>query len=196
MSKGEETRHAVLEAALRMASKVGLRGLTIGSLAEQAQLSKSGLFAHFRSKEALQLAVLEYASARVVDLVIRPALKTNRGEPRLRELFEGWLEWDRDTWPGGCVFVAAATELDDEPGLVRDRLAQCQRDWLESIATMWRSGVNDGQFHADLDPEQYAFELHGVMLAFHQSYRLLADPHAERRARAAVDKLLASARVG
>jgi AcrR family transcriptional regulator len=187
---------AVLEAAMRMASKVGLRGLTIGSLAEQAQLSKSGLFAHFRSKEALQLAVLEYASAKVVDLVIRPALKTNRGEPRLRELFEGWVEWDRDTWPGGCLFVAAATELDDEPGIVRDRLAQCQRDWLESMAMMWRSGVIDGQFHEDLDPEQYAFELQGIMLAFHQSYRLLADPYAEQRARKAIERLIASARKG
>jgi AcrR family transcriptional regulator len=194
VSKGAETRQAVLDAALRMASKVGLHGLTIGSLAEEAHLSKSGLFAHFRSKEALQLAVLEYASARVVDLVIRPALKTNRGEPRLRELFERWLEWDRDTWPGGCLFVAAATELDDEPGIVRDRLAQSQRDWLESIAMMWRSGVNDGQFHADLDSDQYAFELQGIMLAFHQSYRLLGDPHAEERARKAVEKLLASAR--
>lgn len=192
MSKADLTRQSVLDIALRTASRVGLHGLTIGSLAEQAELSKSGLFAHFRSKQALQLAVLEYAADRFVDFVLRPALKAPRGEPRVRELFERWLSWDSQ--PGGCVFVAASTEFDDDRGPVRDRLADNQRDWFETLATIFRSGVADGQFRADADPEQFAQDLHGVLLACHHMKRLLGDPHAEQRARQAVDALLTAAR--
>jgi AcrR family transcriptional regulator len=192
MSKADLTRQAVLDIALRTASRVGLHGLTIGSLAEQAELSKSGLFAHFRSKQALQLAVLEHAADRFVDAVLRPALKAPRGEPRVRELFERWLSWDAQ--PGGCVFVATSTEFDDDRGPVRDRLADNQRDWFETLATIFRSGVTDGQFRADADPEQFAQDLQGILLACHHGNRLLGDPHAEVRARRAVDALLEAVR--
>ena len=133
MSKGTETRQIVLDEAARVASRVGLGGLTIGSLATATQLSKSGLFAHFQSKVSLQLQLLDHTRARFVDLVVRPALAAPRGEPRVRELFRRWLAWDTDALPGGCLFVAASAEFDGQPGPVRDRLAQDQRDgWTRS----------------------------------------------------------------
>jgi AcrR family transcriptional regulator len=194
MRKGDETRQAILDEATRVASRVGLQGLTIGALATQTRLSKSGLFAHFRSKESLQVQVLEHAAAMFVDGVLRPALAAPRGEPRVRELFERWLAWCGGTWPGGDLFVAAAAELDDEPGPVRERLVRAQRDWLETIANVFRTGITEGQFRADADPEQFAHDLYGVVLAYHHARRLLHDPAAERRARLALDRLLDDAR--
>ena len=190
-SKGADTRHAVLERAVALASKVGLGGLTIGTLAEDLKLSKSGLFGHFRSKEALQIQVLDHAAARFVEAVVRPALAQPRGEPRLRSLFEHWLDWARSSpRPGGCLFVAAATELDDKTGPVRDRLQQLQREWLGVMATSFRKGIEEGHFPADADPEQFAHDLYGVMLAYHHAHRLLRDPKAEARARHAFQALL------
>jgi AcrR family transcriptional regulator len=193
MTKGALTRQAIVDEATRVASRVGLGGLTIGSLAADTGLSKSGLFAHFNSKESLQLQVLSHARSRFVDLVVRPALKAPRGEPRVRELFERWLAWSGEL-PGGCVFVAAASELDDQPGPVRDELAAGQRDWLETVATVFRGGVSEGHFRADADPEQFAHDLYGVMLAYHHASRLLRDPMAEQRARNGFDRLLDDAR--
>ena len=190
-SKGADTRHAVLERAVALASRVGLGGLTIGTLAEDLQLSKSGLFGHFRSKEALQIQVLDHAASRFVEAVVRPALAQPRGEPRLRSLFHRWLDWARSSpMPGGCLFVAAATELDDRAGPVRDRLEQLQRDWLGVIATSYRKGIEEGHFSKDADPDQFAHDLYGVMLAYHHAHRLLRDPKAEARARHAFQALL------
>jgi AcrR family transcriptional regulator len=193
MGKGALTRQSIVDEATRVASRVGLGGLTIGSLATDTGLSKSGLFAHFNSKESLQLQVLAHARSRFVDLVVRPALNAPRGEPRVRELFERWLAWSGEL-PGGCVFVAAASELDDQPGPVRDELAADQRDWLETVATVFRGGVTEGHFRADADPEQFAHDLYGVMLAYHHASRLLRDPMAEERARRALERLLDDAR--
>lgn len=192
MGKGDETRLAVLDQAVEVARRVGLSGLTIGSLAEQTQLSKSGLFGHFRSKEALQLQVLDHARAGFEDAVARPALRAARGEPRVRELLDRWLEWDAR--PGGCPFVAAATDFDDQPGAVRDRLVHDQRDMFDMIATIFRGGVSDRQFRVDADPEQFAQDFYGVILACHHALRLLGDERAESRARRAVEALLVAAR--
>ncbi|MFE0251644.1 TetR/AcrR family transcriptional regulator [Streptomyces sp. NPDC059010] len=194
MSKGADTKQAILDEATRIASMVGLGGVTIGSLAARTQLSKSGLFAHFRSKESLQLQVLEHATGKFVDGVILPALDTPRGEPRLRELFDGWLRWASDALPGGCLFVAAGTEFDDQPGPVRDRLVRNQRDWMDVIAQVFRTGVADGPFRPDADPDQFAQDLYGVMLGYHHANRLLRDPQAEARARRAFEVLLDAAR--
>ncbi len=195
MTKGDTTRQTILAHAAGLASQVGLTGLTIGALADELELSKSGLFAHFRSKEALQIQLLEHAAARFTDEVIRPALKKPRGEPRMRAIFERWLAWDQaDALPGGCVFVAAASELDDRPGPLRDRLVALQRQWVDVIATSFRKGVEERRFRADADPEQFAQDLYGVMLAFHHHARLLSDPRAEQRARRAFDRLLRDAR--
>jgi AcrR family transcriptional regulator len=190
-TKGADTRQAVLERAVALASRVGLGGLTIGTLADELHLSKSGLFGHFRSKEALQIQVLDHAAARFVEAVVRPALAQARGEPRVRSLFHRWLDWARSSpMPGGCLFVAAATELDDKDGPVRDRLQQLQREWLGVIATSFQKGIEEGHFPEAEDPDQFAHDLYGVMLAYHHAHRLLRDPKAEARARHAFQKLL------
>jgi AcrR family transcriptional regulator len=193
MGKGDETRTAVLDQAVEVARRVGLSGLTIGSLAERAQLSKSGLFGHFRSKEALQLQVLDHARRRFEEAVAQPALRTPRGEPRMRELFDRWLQWD--ALPGGCPFVAASTEFDDQPGAVRDRLVRDQRDMFDMITTIFRSGIAEGHFRDNADPEQFAQDFYGVMLACHHTCRLLGDEQAEIRARRAFEALLGEARI-
>ncbi|GAA0940544.1 TetR/AcrR family transcriptional regulator [Pseudonocardia zijingensis] len=191
MSKGEATRGVILDEAGRLARRVGLGGLTIGSLATQTGMSKSGLFAHFGSKESLQLQVLRYSSERFVDDVIRPALKAPRGEPRVRDLFERWLAWD--STEGGCPLVAASFELDDQPGPVRESVVRVQRDWTDTLATVFTSGIGEGHFRADADPHQFAQDIMGVMLSYHLASRLLADPQAADRARRALDALLAAA---
>lgn len=195
MAKGEETRRAILDHALQVATKEGLEGLTIGRLAQDLQLSKSGLFAHFRGKEELLLQVLETARARFVEQVVKPGLAAPRGEPRVRALFESWLAWERSSaLPGGCPFIAATVELDDRPGPARDFLAQSQKDWLDVIASAARTGIREAQFHPDFDPEQFAYDLHGAMLSYHHLARLLRDPSAETRVRRAFESLLARAR--
>jgi AcrR family transcriptional regulator len=194
VGKGELTRNAVLDQAARTASEIGLRGVTIGSLADLTHMSKSGLFAHFGSKQSLQLATLRHARDRFVEVVVRPALSTPRGEPRVRALFERWLEWDTSELPGGCLFIAAATEFDDEPGPVRDELVRNQRDLAETIARVFRTGIDEGHFRADADPEQFAFDVKGIWLAFHHFGRLLSDPLAAERAQNAFDVLLDTVR--
>jgi len=195
MSKGATTRHIILDHAAGLASQVGLTGLTIGALADGLQLSKSGLFAHFHSKEALQIQVLEHAAAGFVEQVVRPALQKPRGDPRMRALFERWLAWEEaEMLPGGCVFVAAASELDDRPGPVRDRLVELQRQWIDVIATSVDKGIEAGRFRAGADGQQFAQDLYGVMLAFHHHARLLGDTRARTRARRAFDTLLRAIR--
>lgn len=194
-TKGEETRALILDTALRMVSRLGLEALSIGGLAGEVGMSKSGLFAHFDSKEDLQLAVLQTAVDRFIAEVISPALKAPRGEPRVRALFEGWMDWeDAEYQPGGCVFLATANELDDRPGPLRDQLAASQRDWLEALATAARIAVEEGHFREDLDTRQFAYDLYSIILAYHHFSRLLRDPDAEARARRAFDGLMATSR--
>lgn len=194
MSKGEETRAAILDEAVQVASKTGFGGLSIGQLADITSMSKSGLFAHFRSKEQLQLQTLERAREKFVDVVVRPTLRSPRGEARLRSLLDNWLVWAREALTGGCIFIAASAELDDEPGLLRDALVQDQRDWLELLATIAGTAVSEGEFDPELDLEQFAFELHGLMLAHHHAARLLRDQRAEQRTRTAFEALVSAAR--
>jgi len=195
MSKGEATRAAILAHATRLASRVGLGGLSIGRLASDLDLSKSGLFAHFQSKEALQIQVLETAAAQFVQTIVKPALAAPRGEPRLRAFFERWLAWAKSQkMPGGCLFVAAAVELDDRPGKLRNRLVTLQKEWLDLIANVVRSGIGERKFRSDLDPEQFAHDLYAVMLGYHHASRLLKDPRAEARAASAFESLLSAAR--
>jgi AcrR family transcriptional regulator len=177
VTKGEDTRGAILDRALALASTGGLEGLTIGNLAQAVGLSKSGLFAHFGSKEDLQLAVLRTAVDRFVAEVIAPALREPRGEPRVRALFERWLGWETATYlPGGCPFIAVSNELDDRPGPVRDYLVQSQRDWLDALANAARIAVAEGHFRADLDVDQFAYEVYSAILAFHQFSACCAIP--------------------
>lgn len=195
MSKGEVTRKAILDRAAELATRVGVGGLSIGQLADDLGMSKSGLFAHFRSKEALQVQLLEHAAAEFVDAVIRPALKKPRGEPRLRALFELWRTWPaRGNRRSGCLFVATAAELDDQPGPARDLLVKQQKDWLDTIAGLTRTAIAEGHFTKDVDPDQFAFEMHGIALMYHHATRLLEDPKAEARASSAFEALLARSR--
>jgi len=195
MAKGEATREVILDRALAMATRTGLEGLTMGTLAKEVQLSKSGLFAHFQSKEQLQLDVIETAAARFIETVMAPALRERRGEPRLRALFERWLQWEDAAFlPGGCPFVSMATELDDRPGPIRDRLVGYQRDWLQSLATAARIAMEERHFRADLDPDQFAFNMYSIALSYHYYSRLLRDPAAETLARKSFATLLATSR--
>jgi AcrR family transcriptional regulator len=192
VSKGDDTRQAILGRAFELASVIGVSGLTIGRLAEEMGLSKSGLFAHFGSKEALDVAVVEEASRQFVQEVMVPALREPRGEPRVRALFDRWLVWGQR--PGGCFFVGASAELDDRVGPSRDALARADKDWLDELAKAARIAVREGHFSATLDPDQFAFELNGIMLSFHQFHRFLREPEALARTRRAFDRLVAWAR--
>jgi AcrR family transcriptional regulator len=195
VGKGEETREAILERALTLASRIGLDGLSIGTLAEELGLSKSGLFAHFRSKESLVVQLLERAADRYTAVVVKPALAEPAGEPRVRALFERVLRWPQLVpQPGGCVFVAASVELDDQPGAARDLLVRLRKEWLGVVAGAVRRAAEVGDFRRDVDPEQFAFEMEGIALACHHAGRLLRDPRAVKRARQAFETLVASSR--
>ncbi|GAB2931966.1 TetR/AcrR family transcriptional regulator [Micromonospora polyrhachis] len=194
VGKGEVTKQAVLEVAAEVADRIGLAGLTIGSLASQVEMSKSGLFGHFRSKESLQLQVLAYVRQNFVESVVHPALATPRGERRIRVLVDHWLTLGLER-QAGCLFVAADTEFDDRPGPIRDQLVRDHRDLMESIAQMFRTGISEGEFRPDVDPEQFAHDLYGVMLGFFHAHRLMNDPMAAARTRRAVDALLGNARI-
>ncbi|AKF02913.1 TetR/AcrR family transcriptional regulator [Sandaracinus amylolyticus] len=193
VTKGEETRAAVLGHAIALASELGLEGVTIGLLADRAGMSKSGLFAHFKSKESLQLAILEETLSRFVQSVVLPALKKPRGEPRVRALFERWLDFACDM-PGGCIVVQAMAELDDRPGPVRDRLEAAQRDWLDTLATAIRIAKEEGHFEARIAPEQLAYEIAALAHGHHLISRMLRDPEADARVRRGFDRLLRQAR--
>jgi len=191
MTKGGETRQRILDNAFRLAARDGLKGVSLGALADDIGLSKSGLFAHFRSKEELQLEMLRTASAQFVENVMAPAIRKPRGVPRLRAMFDNWLAW-ATAQEGGCLFVAASIELDDQPGRVRDFVAQQQQALMDAVALAAEIAKQEGHFRKDLDPQQFAFEMEASYLAFHHAHRLLRDPKAARKARAAFNRLMES----
>jgi len=191
MGKGEDTKQAIVDQAIDLVSTIGLQKLTIGALASATGMSKSGLFAHFRSKEQLQLQVLEEARARFVDIVVAPALKTPRGEARIRALFERSMKQWEDALPGGCIFYAVSAELDDQPGPARDYLIAIQSDYRETLKRAAQIAVEVGEFRKDLDLDQFVFELASITAAYHHFGRLLGDPNAEKHAHAAFEALIA-----
>lgn len=174
-----------------MASCVGVGGLSIGLLAERTHMSKSGLFAHFGSKEELQLAVLRESQERFADAVVRPALRLPRGLPRLRAIFINWLDWTRAAnLPGGCVINAAAAEFDDQPGPLRDEVKSGLMTLRRFLADTVEKAVACGELQADIDIDQFVFELNGIYQVTQQNRRLFDDPDADRRALAAFDRLV------
>ena len=190
-TKGEQTRTAILDAALNIARRLWLEGLTIGTLADATGMSKSGLFAHFGSREDLHLAVLEHGARQYGDMVLMPALKIDRGLPRLRALFERWLDWTLQTaTPGGCIMISTAHEYDDRPGPIRDAAVEMQRRGIGVSERAVRLAVGEGHLKDDTDPEQIAFEMLGIVLASHNHGRLLGDKAARKRALAAFDALI------
>ena len=193
MSKGELTRQAILTRAFELARTIGVSALSIGRLAEETGLSKSGLFAHFGSKEALEVAVVEEAQRQFVQAVLVPALREARGEPRVRALFESWMCWGQQQ--GGCFFVGASAELDDRPGPPRDALVRAWKDWIDELAKAARIAIQERHFRADVDPEQFAFELYSIMVGAHAFLQFVRDSDAIDRTRRAFERLLDDARV-
>lgn len=191
MKKGSKTRGEILAAAFHLASTHGLSGLTIGELAKQVGMSKSGLFAHFRSKERLQLAVLEWVSELFVANVLSPSLKAERGEPRIRYFFQTWLDWhNRLAGPGGCIFVSAASEFDDQPGAIKQHLAKQQMQLFRSIERMAAAAVEERHFRQNSDPKQFTFQYYSLFLGYHHCKRLLEDPEAAKRLKLSFEELM------
>ena len=188
---GVRSRRTILDAAARLATVEGLEGLSIGRLADHIGMSKSGLYAHFGSKEELQLATVDTASAIFEDQVIRPTESLESPLERLEALCETFVEHlERRVFPGGCFFASAAAEFDTHPGPVKEQIAARSREWLDLLGELAAQAQRDGLIRADDDPAQLAFELDGVMLSFHTCKRLLDDGTAETRARAAFESLL------
>ena len=189
--KGQQTRAAILDAALGLASHTGLEGLSIGALAEVAQMSKSGVFAHFGSREELQISVIRHYHARFADEVFFPAMREPRGLPRLRALFEGWIRRVSVEMDSGCIYISGAVEFDDRPGPVRDALVAMVRDWHAAMARAIRIAIDCGDLRRDTDRDQLLFELHGLILALHHDARFLRSPGAPDRARAGFERVVA-----
>ena len=196
LQKGQQTRATILEAALGLASHMGLEGLSIGALAEVTMMSKSGVFAHFGSREELQISVIREYHARFEEEVFFPAIKEPRGEARLRALFERWLRRVSVEVDSGCIYISGAVEFDDRPGPVRDALAAMVRSWHAALARAIRLAIAAGHLRADTDPEQMLFELHGLILALHHDARFLRTPGALDRARAGFERTLSHYAVG
>ena len=191
LHKGQQTRAAILDAALGLASHMGLEGLSIGALAEVTQMSKSGVFAHFGSREELQISVIREYHARFEEEVFFPAMREPRGLPRLRALVERWLLRVSVELDSGCIYISGAVEFDDRPGPVRDALVSMVGAWQTALGRAIRQAVAEGHLNAETDPEQMLFEIHGLILALHHDARFLRNPGSLDRARRAVERVIA-----
>lgn len=192
MSKGQQTRATIISEALRAASVEGFQGISIGMLAERLKMSKSGLFAHFGSKEELERTLLDEAGQRFMTAIWEPAMRAPRGRPRIEVMFREWLDWSihNDDLPGGCLFVTLSAEYDDKPGPVRDYLVEKQTQWQATLARSAKIAMEEGHFRKDLDPRQFAYDLQGIFLSLTYFRRLLRDPSAIERAEASFKSLL------
>ena len=195
--KGQRTRAGILDRAVNLASLEGLEGVTIGRLADELSMSKSGLFAHFGSKEELQLATVEAARARFVEEVVRPALGTARGYPRLMAICRSWLDYvRREVFAGGCFFAAASFEFDGRPGPVRDAIAAAMDEWMATLEKAIRMARDEGHLDPDIDPPQLAFELNALFFGANFAYHLRGDQTAIEKAEHAVLQRLETLRIG
>ena len=188
--KGQQTRAAILETAVGLASQMGLEGLSIGALAELMQMSKSGVFAHFGSREELQISVIREYHAKFEEEVFFPAVREQRGLPRLRALFERWVKRVSVELDSGCIYISGAVEFDDRPGPVRDALASMVVAWHSALERAIHIAVEEGHLVADTDATQMLFELHGLILALHHDARFLRLPGALDRAQRAFEHVL------
>ena len=182
------TRGAIVEHAIELARMQGLESLSIGSLAQAAAMSKSGVFAHFGSREDLQLAVLDAVAESFTQTVLQPAFRQPRGVRRLRAILSGWMDWALGS---GCPIIAAVIEYDDRPGTIRDRVVHWQRRLREALAHAAQLAIDTGELRADTDPLQFAFEMFGIVLVLHHDARLFGGTDAVVRATHAFDRLLA-----
>jgi AcrR family transcriptional regulator len=191
LQKGQQTRAAILDAALGLASHMGLEGLSIGAIAEVTQMSKSGVFAHFGSREELQISVVREYHARFEDEVFRPAMREARGLPRLQSLFERWVRRVSVEIDSGCIYISGAVEFDDRPGPVRDALVAMVKAWHQALERAIRQAIDEGHLLPDTDPQQMLFEVHGLILALHHDARFLRVPGSLLRAGVAFEHVLA-----
>ena len=193
--KGDLTRAAIVEAALLAASSGGLEGLTIGTLADSMQMSKSGVFAHFGSREELQLAVLKAYVQRFVDEVLRPAVKKPRGLPRLEAILQRWVAFLAREMTRGCIMIAGEVEYDDVPGPQRDEMVAIITGWKRELIKAIRQAVSEGHLKPRIDAKQLVFEIYGLMLAMHQDARLLRSADSAKRARTGLRRLIDNVRL-
>jgi AcrR family transcriptional regulator len=189
--KGRQTRATILDAALALASHMGLEGLSIGALAEVTQMSKSGVFAHFGSREELQISVVRHYHAQFSAEVFEPAMRVRRGLPRLRALFDRWFKRVSVEIDAGCIYISGAVEFDDRPGPVRDALLGMVQTWQAALERAIRIAIAEGHLRADTDAQQLLFEVHGLILALHHDARFLRRPGADARARVGFENVLA-----
>ena len=186
-AQGERTRKAILETAVHIASAEGLEGLTIGRLAQELSMSKSGLFAHFGSKEELQVATVEAARTIFINEVIKPAFEATQGLLRLWKLCDIWLAYVQSgVFRGGCFFAAVAAEFDSRPGPVRDRIAEIMKEWLAALGDAIVEAQNVGHLIKEIDAMQLAFEFNSLELGANWAFQLYGDPGAFKRAREAI----------
>ncbi len=196
LRKGEQTRASILDAALAIASRDGLEGLTIGSLAERMGMSKSGVFAHFGSREDLQIDVLKLYHHQFEQEVFFPSMRESRGLPRLQSLFRRWVDRVSREIASGCIYISGAVEYDDRPGPIRDQLVGMVRTWQQSLQRAARQAIDEGHLRSDTDAEQLVFDMYGLVLALHHDARFLKSPGSAVRAHAGFARLIASAARG
>ena len=190
MQKGQQTKAAIIDAALGLATQIGLEGLSIGALAEVTQMSKSGVFAHFGSREELQISVIREYHVRFEDEVFYPALQADRGLPRLRAMFANWMQRTSVEIDSGCIYISGAVEFDDRPGPVRDALASSVQTWHAAMKRAIAQAREQGHIDAATDPQQMLFEIHGLILALHYEARFLKNPGSIARANTGFENIL------
>jgi AcrR family transcriptional regulator len=194
MRKGELTRAAILDVALQLASRQGLEGLTIGLLADQMKMSKSGVFAHFGSREDLQIEVVKLYHNRFEQEVFYPSIKDPRGLARLQAMFARWITRVTVEIDSGCIYISGAVEYDDRPGAIRDQLVGMVRTWQSALHRAVQQSIEAGQLRADVDAWQMVYEMYGLILALHHDARFLKIPGSVQRAQSGFERLIAGAR--
>lgn len=190
LQKGQHTKQIIIDAALGLAEQIGLEGLSIGALAEVTRMSKSGVFAHFGSREELQISVIREYYQRFSYEVFFPAMNAPRGLPRVRALFANWMKRVAIEIQSGCIFISGAVEFDDRPGPVRDALAGSVQTWLAALHRAVVQAKEEGHLVPDADEAQMAFEIHGLILALHYEARFLKNPGAIARANTGFENIL------
>jgi len=190
LQKGQQTKAAIVEAALGLATQIGLEGLSIGALAEVTQMSKSGVFAHFGSREELQISVIREYHQRFEQEVFYPSLQEPRGLPRLRSMFAQWMHRTSIEIDSGCIYISGAVEFDDRPGPVRDTLASSVQTWHAAMLRAITQAKEEGHLDVAVDEEQMLFEVHGLILALHYEARFLKNPGSIARANIGFENIL------
>jgi len=188
--KGQQTKAAIVDAALRLATQVGLEGLSIGALAELMHMSKSGVFAHFGSREELQISVVHEYFHQFEQEVFYPALAVPRGLPRVQALFANWMKRVAVEIQSGCIFISGAVEFDDRPGVVRDALSTSVKTWLAAMHRAVMQAQEQGHLSPQADAQQMSFEIHGLILALHYEARFLNNPGSMARANTGFEYIL------